>query len=543
MRISARCAWGLFLAVGIWLSPVGSAMDLHVGISGEPWDLDPALYTDIASAWIVQNVYDPLVELSTSGEPVPEYSLARAWEFNGDATQITLHLREGVLFHDGSQLTAEDVKYNFDWILNPTNKSPVRKDIGPIESVKVIDPHTLVINFTRPFPEALIYWSRALAGIVPKGARPSGRSESPLSRNPIGTGPFRFSSWEPGVRIVLEPFRKYWMPGVPAPGIEKVVFEFFPDDAAKLSALITGAIQLVDWVSPRDYLALSGREGIELGRVPGIQHQYLALNLMSHPFGITPEEVDDQQAIARALAARKFMMYAIDREEIRDEVFYGMATILYGPWYPDSEWFSPKLRGRVLHDPELARQYLEEYYSLGGEKPLRFRIIATNSGWFVDVATLIQSQLSEYEVVAEVIPLEKTTLFATLKTTDWEAAVEDWAHGIPSVLRWLYSGYYKVPNHNNWYHQVPDLPEGFFPTHPGHDEFCRLYDLAAVEPDETRRKELVWQMEEMLVGNVIRVDLMMVDSLLAWREGLRGYREGAELLGTLHLKTILGVEG
>ncbi|MCD5408223.1 ABC transporter substrate-binding protein [Candidatus Bipolaricaulota bacterium] len=532
------------LAVGLGVIVIAGQAQagvLQVGISGEPRNLDPALYTDIASAWLVQNIYDPLVELSVTGEPLPEYSLCKAWEFNADATAITLHLRPGVRFHDGRELTAEDVVYNFEWILDPENASPVRKALAPVEEVEALDPYTVKVTFRYPFPEALQYWSRALIGIVPAASRP--RGESPLARDPIGTGPYRFVEWKEGSHIVLEPFDDYWMEGIPPRDVSRVKFVFFADEAAKVAALLAGAVHLVDWVSPRDYVALQDVPGIELARIPGIQHQYVALNLASHPFGLTADEVGDPVAIERALMARKFMMYAIDREEIRDEIFYGMATIMYGPWYPDSEWFSPHLRGRVLHDPELARQYLEEYYALGGARPLRFRIIATNAWWFVDVATLIQEQLRQYGVEAEVIPLEKRALFATLKTLDWEAAVEDFAHGIPAVLRWLRFGYCKVPNHNHWYHAAEDLPPQYFPTHPGHEEFCRLWDEASSAPDPENRKELVWRMQEMLVENVIRIDLMMVDSLLAWRGEVRFAEGTVPLLGALHLKTVVGFDG
>jgi ABC-type transport system substrate-binding protein len=153
---------------------------------------------------------------------------------------------------------------------------------------------------------------------------------------------------------------------------------------------------------------------------------------------------------------------------------------------------------------------------------------------------LIQAQLKEFGVEAEVVPLEKRTLFATMKTLDWEAAVEDFAHGIPAVLRWLHYGYYKVPNHNHWYHASEDLPPEYFPTHPGHAEFRRLWDRAAAEPDVEKRKELVWTMEETLVDNVIRIDLMMVDSLLAWRKEVRFIERSVQFLGTLHLKIVTG---
>ncbi len=535
MRLGVTASAVLFLAM------LGLSGELRIGISGEPWNLDPGLYTDIASVWLIQNIYDPLVELSVTGEPLPDYSLAESWEFNEEATAITLHLRRGVRFHDGSEFTAEDVVYNFQWILDPDNASPVRKDLGPITAVEALDPYSVKVTFQYPFPEALQYWSRALIGIVPAGSRQG--KETPLARHPIGTGPYRFVEWKKGSYIVLEPFTGYWIEGVPPEGITRVKFLFFGDEASKVAALLAGEVHIVDWISPRDYLALQDAQGIKLARIPGVQHQYMALNLASHPFGITKDEVGSEEVIQRALMARKFVMYAIDREEIRDEVFFGLATIMYGPWYPDSEWFSPKLRGRVLHDPERAKAYLEKYYELGGEKPLSFKIIATNTGWFVDVATLIQAQLKRYSVEAEVIPLEKRSLFATLKTLDWEAAVEDFAHGIPAVLRWLRFGYYKVPNHNHWYHAAEDLPPQYYPTHPGHEEFCRLWDLASVEPDVEKRKGLVWAMEEMLVENVIRIDLMMVDSLLAWRKEVRFAEGSVQLLGTLHLKTVTAFEG
>ena len=527
--------------------------ELRIGIATEPWDLDPATYTDTGSGYIIENVYDPLIELGTDNEPTTEFAVCEGWEFSADATMITLHIRKGIKFHDGTDLTAQDVKYNFEWILDPENKSPMRKVVGPVKEIKIVDDYTLEVTFEKPFPEVLQYWARAFAGIVPEGAHGERAKEkgvagiyaTALSRNPVGSGPFKFVEWVSGSHIVLEPFEDYWAEGVPAPGIDRVVFEFIGDDAAKMAALISGSIHIVDKVAYRDYDFISRMPGIVTKRIPGVQEQYVALNLGSHPFGITKDEVGDELAIERALMARKFMMYAIDREEIRDEIFFGMATIMYGPWYPDSDWFSPKLRGRVLHDPERAREYLERYYELGGEKPLRFRMIATNAQWFVDVATLIQAQLRDYGVETEVIPVDKNTFFDTLyETFDWEAGVEDWGYGNFSALYWLFAGYYRNNhNHNHWHHAAPDLPEHYHPTHPGHEEFCRLYDLAITEPDVQKRKELVWKMQEMLVENVIRIDLMILDNLHAWREEVVGNGDGLNSEGDINLRFIKEFKG
>ncbi len=548
---SLRGFW--VVSLGLLVSFVAFGGELRIGIATEPWDLDPATYTDTGSSYVVRNVYDPLIGLGPDNEPTTEFAVCRGWEMSEDLMKVTLYLREGIKFHDGTDLTAQDVKYNFEWILDPENKSPMRKAVGPVKEIRIIDDYTLEVIFEKPFPDAINYWARAFAGIVPEGAHGQRAKEkgvagiyaTALSRNPIGSGPFKFVEWVSGSHIVLEPFEDYWAEGVPAPGIDRVVFEFIGDDAAKMAALISGSIHIVDKVAYRDYDFVSRMPGILTKRIPGTQHQYVALNLGAHPFGITKEEVGDPTAIERALMARKFMMYAIDREEIRDELFYGMATILYGPWYPDSEWFPPSLRGRTLHDPEKARAYLERYYELGGEKPLRFRMIATNAQWFVDVATLIQAQVRDYGVEAEVIPLDKAAFFDTLyETFDWEAGVEDWGHSNPSVLYWLWAGYYRNNhNHNHWHHAAPDLRPDYHPTHPGHDEFCRLYDTAVTEPDIQKRKELVWKMIEMLVENVIRIDLMILDNIHAWREEVVGFGDGLNSYGHLNLRYIREFKG
>ena len=538
------------LVVGAFLlSGLAMAKELHVGIATEPWDLDPAIRTDTGSGYIIQNVYDPLIDLDQNNEPTTKFALCKAWEWQNDAKTIILHLRKGVKFHDGTDFTASDVKYNIEWQLDPENNAPNKGLLGPIEAVKIIDDYTLEVDFSAPYTAALQQWSRSLDGIVPEGGHgkrseekgTSGIVGTELSRHPVGTGPFKFVKWVSGSSITLEKFDGYWVPGVPV--VNKVVFEFIGDPAAMEAALISGAVDIVDKIPFRDFASISKMPGIETKRVPGIQTEVIYINLDAPPFGISADQIGDQKAIDKAYNLRKFLFYAIDREEIKQKIFYGMATIQYGPWYPGSDWTSPKLKGMTLHDPELAKQYLAKAgYPNGG---LSFRMMATNVQWFVDVATVIQEQLRPYGVKVEVIPIDKSAFFDTMYETDnWDTGMEDWGLNNFLAISWLYSAYYRNNhNHNNWHHAAPDLKSNYHESVPGHAEFCALYDKASVEPDEQKRKELVWKMQEMVTNDVIQIDLMFLDNLYAWRDTVKGYGDGLNSQGSINLKYITEYTG
>lgn len=539
------------LCLGIlFVSGIAFAGELHIGIATEVWDLDPAIRTDTGSGYIIKNVYDPLIELGVDNEPTTQFALCSAWEWQNDSQTIILHLRKGVKFHDGTDFTAADVKYNMEWQLDEANNAPNIGLLGPIDSIEIIDPYTLKVDFTAPFTSALQQWSRALDGIVPEGAHGQRAEEkgvggiigTDLSRAPIGTGPFSFVEWVSGSRITLDRFDEYWVDNVPAAGIDRVVFDFITDEAAMEAALISGSIQIADKIPYRDFATLKRMPGIETKRIPGIQTQVIYINNSAPPFGISEDQIGDQEAIDKAYNLRKFLFYAIDRDEIAEEMFYGMASNQYGPWYADSDWTSPKLKDMTLHDSALAQEYLTKAgYPDGG---FSFRMMATNAQWFVDVATLIQEQLRPYGVTVEVIPIDKSAFFDVMyETEDWDTGMEDWGLNNFLAISWLYSGYYRNShNHNHWHHDATDLPENYHESVPGHAEFVALYDRAEVEPNEQARKELVWQMQEMVTEDVIQIDLMFLDNLHAWRDSVKGYGAGLNSQGNINLKFITEFE-
>jgi len=519
--------------------------EIRVGISTEPWDLDPATATDTGSYHILKNVYDPIIEYDSNNQLTTENSLTRDYEWKDQNKTLILHLREGVTFHDGSEFSASDVKYNIEWQLDPDNDAPWKGQLGPIDTVTVIDKYTLEVKFKSPTPQALAMWAgTALFGIVPEGSHgerteqkgTAGKLGTDLSRNPVGTGPYKFVQWRSGSQITLEKNENYWKDGVAAP--KKAVFEFIGEPSAKLAALISGSIDIIDKVPFRDYATVKDMPGIRTKRMPGTALQILYLNLSNPPLGISADQVGNQDAIERALHVRRFLYYAINRQDIADNLFYGMATVAKGPWYPDSEWTSPKLKAMDPHNPRLAREHLAAAGYADGGLNLEFQ--ATNAQWFVDVATIIQEQLREYNVNVEVVPVDKATLFDTMyESNDWDVLVEDWVFSDFSVLSYLGFNYpWNNWSPNHWHHADPDLRDLYHQSVPGHQEWADKYQQAVLTSDPEKRKQLVWELEETVVDKVVGVDMMIVDSLYAWRDGVKGYENGLDSIGIIDLRFV-----
>ncbi|HKK64403.1 MAG TPA: ABC transporter substrate-binding protein, partial [Clostridia bacterium] len=456
--------------------------ELKVGISTEPWDLDPATATDTGSYHLLKNIYDPIIEYNEENQLTTEGSLTKEYEWKNENKTLILYLREGVKFHDGSDFTAADVKYNLEWQLNEDNDAPWKGQIGPVSEMNILDEYTLEVTFESPTPHALAMWAgTSMFGVVPEGSHGKrteekgvgGKPGTDLTRAPIGTGPYKFVSWRSGSRIVLEKNENYWDKDVQK--ADQVIFEFIGDPSAKLSALISGSVDIIDKVPFRDYETIKNMPDIETKRMPGTALQILYLNLSNPPIGISEDQIGDEEEIERAYHVRKFLYHAIDREAIADQLFYGMATIAKGPWYPDSEWTSPKLKKMEPYDPESAKEHLQKAgFADGG---LSFEMQATNAQWFVDMATIIQEQLRQYGVQSEVVPVDKATLFDTMyESNDWDILVEDWVFSDFSVLSYLGFNYpWNNWSPNHWHHADPDLRDLYHESVPGHEEWVKLH--------------------------------------------------------------------
>lgn len=511
----------------------GEKVRLNVAISAEVWNFDPALWTDTATSTVGGLVYDEVVELDTNeklqpglAESVPEP------KDGGKAFEYTL--REGLKFHNGDDVTVEDFKYSVDWILNPENNSPIKGRLPFVEGTEIVGDRTLRLNLSEPFATLNFWATRGLEGIVPKDSRgetkegkgPSGLATD-LTNDPTGagTGPFKFVEWKSGSHVLLEKFDDYWKEGQPK--VDEIKFEFIGENSTRLANLRSGQIDLTDKVPPKDFEGLKGRDEITAKSVPGNLTQVLYLNLM---------DGDGNNPMANR-NNRRAVLFGIDAEELLREVFQGQGVVQKGPWYPDSEWTSPKLKDMELYDPDKAQEELEK---AGNPDGFEMDIIATKGSWFKDEAVVIQNQLSRIGIDVSVTAVDKSTLFDEVYgTTTWHAAMEDWGQAIPVATYWLDAGYAdNNHNHNNWHHPSEDLKEPYAPSGPpapddaegdfsnGHEWFVSRLREAQAETDTEKQKQIVYELEEYVVKHAIQIDIAYASKLEAWRNDVSGYEVG-----------------
>ncbi|HEU5361120.1 MAG TPA: ABC transporter substrate-binding protein, partial [Candidatus Deferrimicrobiaceae bacterium] len=203
---------------------------LVIAFPGAPSGIDPRLSTDAYGTQILQMTHASLLRLDASGNPVPE--LAEGWE-ERSPTEIVFRLRNGVQFHDGRELTSADVRYTFEWILDPANRSPHRTTYDPIRSIETPDPRTVIFRLSEPFAPFLVGMTR---GIVPAGSPAAGYSP------PIGAGPYRVDDYQQDAEIRLSRFEGYF---AGPPRIETIVVKFLPDSNVRFLELRKGSVNFV----------------------------------------------------------------------------------------------------------------------------------------------------------------------------------------------------------------------------------------------------------------------------------------------------------
>ena len=376
---------------------------LRVGIQSEPRSLDPLLViTDGATGHVVSNIFNTLVRYDAKMQVVPD--LATSWRLEDDGRAVDFFLRKDVKFHDGTDFDAAAVKFAFDRILDPANSSPYRTFFKPVEQVLVINPSTVRVVLSQPWP-GFFYQLLYVGGMgIPSPTAVKALGNAGFARKPVGTGPFKFSDWASGDRIVLTRNTSYYRPKMPY--LDRLEFRVIPDSTALTTSLRTGQLDLVRDI-PTQLLPLLEKEP---GLVHSVKNAYsfdwLALNAAKPPFN----DVRVRQAINMA----------IDRDALAVAVYGKGAKGSTAQIATANSFHHPKKLPTFVCDPEKAKKLLAD----AGQSNLKFTLASsTVKPQLGQEATVIQAQLAKIGVTVTLQAMEHQAWLANvLRAKNFEAS-------------------------------------------------------------------------------------------------------------------------
>lgn len=476
---------------------------LVVALGSDPGALNPAVTTSGSTHPVTDQIFNGLVGLDERLHPVPE--LAERWDVEQEGRVYRFHLRRGVRWHDGVPLTAADVKFTFEQALLRYH-SRTRAGLEPIVAgIDTPDAHTVVFRLARPYGPLLQRLDVVEASIIPKH-RYEGHdllAGSP-TREPIGTGPFRFVSRTPASTIVLERNPSYFRRDRPL--LDRLVFRILPHPATAVAALEAAEIDYLPGLPGPDLARLRHRPDIAIAQATGgpggsMCQDVLIPNLARPPF--------DDVRVRRALA------HAIDRRFIVDRVYFGQGRPATGPISHLLEWaYTPDVR-QYLYDPELAARRLDEAgwtRRAGGD---RFALTFTHAPGFQRLGLVLREQLKKVGVAVR------------LETVDFNAAVE--AVFVRKRFDLGVASYCNGPDPDIGVRRLyVSSTIGPYPFSNGagyrHPEIDRLFDEAAVPLDRAARRPFYVRIQQILADEIPYFWLVDSVPLRAYRTAFTGFR-------------------
>ena len=437
-------------------------------------DLDPHKMISAGTKEIMFNVFEGLLKPTTEGELAP--ALCESYEISADRLSYTFKIRQGVKFHNGSPLTADDVVYS----LLRLRDEGLNAGFAIVSSVEKTDENTVVIKLSEPSVEFPTYLT---AAIIPADYKDQ-------SQSPVGTGPFKFTSREAQENIVLERFDDYW--GEKA-GVQKVTLKIIENADSLVLSLQSGAVDVASHLTAAQIAQLGDGFTAETDTMKLVQALYL--NNAVAPF-------DD-------IRVRQALCYAIDKYEIINTVFGGYGSPIGSSMYPAfSKYFLPELTDYYTHDAQKAKSLLSDAgYPDGFSMTIT---VPSNYQPHIDTATVIVKQLKEVGINAEIRLVEWASWLENVYgNRDFESTVGGFDASQMTARALL---------------------ERFTSTHKrdfinySSESYDELFARAMVTYDDAEQTEIYKAMERELAENAANVYIQDIADMVAVRKGISGVR-------------------
>ncbi|MGL4252485.1 MAG: ABC transporter substrate-binding protein [Fusobacteriaceae bacterium] len=344
----------------------------------DPVTLSPHEATDMYSRRVISNIFDRLVEIDEKLQIIP--GLAEKWEQKDEKTMV-FYLKKGVKFHNGDEMTSEDVKYS----LEEAKKSPkVGTLFKAIETVETPEPYIAIIKTTEASGSLLTHLGHITASIMNKSYN---ANESEYMRKPSGTGAYKFKDWKAGDRITLEKYPQYFRG---EPSIDIVEVRAIPEENSRVIGLETGELQISAEIQNIGRKALEGNKDVEIKEISSLGVSYIGMN-------VTRGAMSD-------IRVRQAIAMGIDRDAIIESIHGGVvpkANSILGPGvfgYAEATKY-------VDYNPEKAKELLKE----AGKENLEIKLMTSSSEVSKQIAEVVQAQLKDIGIKMNIELLEWAT--------------------------------------------------------------------------------------------------------------------------------------
>lgn len=398
-----RIVHAIFAFVLIALAmPLGAQeKTLIIGVDQEAIGLDPHIVTSFSSHRRVDLLYNKLVRHDENLKIVPD--LAESWEIPDNTTYI-FNLRRGVKFHNGQELTAEDVVFSLNRILDPKTTAPGRSYIASIKSIEALGPYRVKVTLSAPLASFLEGLTSNNCAIVSKAAV---EQNGNLQKVEAGTGPFVLKEWIPDNSMTLVKNPNYFEKGLPY--LDKVIFRVIPEQASLLAGVKAGTIDIAQINDGSTVLLAKRDSNLMVMQKPGI-------NVRTFGFNVTRKPFDD-------VRVRQALSLAIDRNEIVAAAEFGMAQPTGPIPVGATQWALP-LNKLPYYTPDIAKAK-SLLAQAGFPNGFSFKIVCSNSfEGGLSVAQVVQNQLKKIGVNAELEVVEWGTYIDRWTKRDFDSMVE-----------------------------------------------------------------------------------------------------------------------
>jgi peptide/nickel transport system substrate-binding protein len=466
---------------------------LTFGSLVEPPALDPYHQAADARLRISVLMYQGL--MYEAGDGMAQPLLAESHEVSDDGLSYTFRLRQGVRFHTGEEMTAEDVKYSYDYIRDPANGSPGAGDYATIEHIEVEGDHTVRFDLSSPNAALLMTLTNKYGGVIPAGYFDAEGAQARMNEESVGTGPFRLEEFQPNSFLTLVRHEDYWQEGLPH--LDEITFNFIPSSASLLVAARTGRIDLAVLERPQDAEQLADAEGLVVERWPSLNQRSI--------------DLDNEHGPLADKAVRQAIALAVDKDEMLQASIGGYGQVIGTMVAGMQETWGLPLDEVPLQgpDPEQAKRMLGE---AGYEDGLELDLVTIiGYDWMDPGAVTLAEQLARIGIDLNIQRVDLGVWIQNFRARNMGFTFNDWGTTPdPSLL---------------FYRHFRAQPKGADFRNWNSEEASELLDRGLAEPDFEQRREIYLEFQRLLAEEVPTIMLFSADLVTVRSERVQNFHQ------------------